>query len=189
MVAHTAVDFISRLAGNRQPADAGAKKTDVEAAASHEGQIADRPVGKPLDNRPGIRSGKREARHFLTEIANTHTIFHMVVEPAHMPAAQIIGAHDPPCTVTPVEQRQIALQPTILAKRHGKPCPARCRQPGGKKPVHPAFGIRSGDLEAREAGDVEKAHIPANGPHSSPTMSKALERFSDGASLKPCGAK
>ena len=187
MIAHPAADLVTGLAGHRQAPDLGPDQADIEIAASHEGQVADRTVCQTFDHRPGIRTGQREAGHFLAKVANGHAILHVIVEPAHVPAAKIVGPHDPPGAVAPVEQGQITLQAAIMSKRHGKPCAAGSRQLGREDTVQPCLGIRAADFEAREAGNVEKAHIFANRaafPADNVERVGALQRRRLGESLR-----
>jgi hypothetical protein len=86
-----------------------------------------------------------------------NAVGHVVVEPAHVPFAQVVAAHDPPGAIAPVEHGKIALE-LAFRRQHGRkparPGPGSSR---GHQPVEPAFRVRPRHLEAREACDVQKA--------------------------------
>jgi hypothetical protein len=59
----------------------------------------------------------------------------------------------------------------------------------GHHPVEPGLGVRAGDLEAREAGDVEQAHVFAHGLHSAATMFEGVGAFQGRRFLEAFGAR
>ena len=156
MIPHAAADFKSGLTRHRQTADMRACQSDIKLPASHKGQIAYSAIGQLFNNSLRLRTGKRKACNLFTQITNCDPVIQMIVEPAHMPAAQIIGPHDPPAAIAPVEQRQITFQPAITAKCHRQTRTPFCRHFGGKNLGKPCFGIRARNLEAREAGNIQQ---------------------------------
>ena len=80
----------------------------------------------------------------------------MIREPAHVPAAQVVAAHQPPDAIAPVEDRQIPHQPTLRPQHRRQPRASRggqaSREDKGKERLRP----RAGHAESREAGNVQK---------------------------------
>ena len=75
-------------------------------------------------------STARKADHLFTQIADSDTIIKVVIEPAHMPFTQVIRPHDPPFTVTPVEDGQITFQ--LAFRAYIGASPARPGLAGGR---------------------------------------------------------
>ena len=102
------MDLVAKLSGDGHTADPGADKADVHLGAAHEGE-RDIFVDELLENLPGVRPGQREAADFFAEVFDLNAVFHVIHEPAHVPLAQVVRAHNPPRSVAPIEEREVAL--------------------------------------------------------------------------------
>ncbi len=164
MLGGCAVDLVAELAGHRESSHRGAQQPEVEGRAAHEGQgvVADVLVGELRQQVAGSRPGECEAHRRVGDVAHRDFVLRAfgdaIQEPAHVPLAQVIRAHEPPGAVAPVEQREVALEPSVGCQHHGEPRASRRRQARGHDAVEPVAGIRAGHLEAREAGGVHHAH-------------------------------
>src|SRR5690554_2282209 len=86
----------------------------------------------------------------------------MLLEPAHVPFAQVVGAEDPPAPTAKVEEGEVALQAAVVAEHGGEPHAAGRGQTRGHHPVQPGLGSRAGNLVAGEGGDIEQADARAH---------------------------
>ena len=163
VVAVAAVDLVAQLAADAHPCDARADHADVELAHAHEGQGGDVALGQALDDLERVGTGEREAADLLAQVAHRDALFEVVVEPAHVPRPQVVGAHDPERAVAPVEDGQIALEAAVGGQHRRKPRTPRFGQFRGHEPVQPRLGPRPRDLVAREGRDIEKPHGLARG--------------------------
>ncbi len=91
-----------------------------------------------------------------------NTIFDVIVEPSHVPGPQVIRAHDPPDSVAPIQEREIALEPAVMTEHRRQLDAARTRQLDSHHPVEPLTGPRPRNLVPREAGDVQDSNPGAN---------------------------
>ena len=168
----------------------GADHANIKTAAAKEGAVTDRLISQAADDFLRFRTGKVKSRHLFTQIADSDTIIKVVIEPAHMPFTQVIRPHDPPFTVTPVEDGQITLQPAFRAEHRGEArhVPGLGRQEAIIRSSHAsALGPLTSNLEKPE---ISRRPTPFRTPwHSFATISKAFDRFSDGVSSNPFSAK
>ena len=148
---------------------------------AHEGQggVRDVLMGHAFQQRPRLRPRDREADHVVGNVAHRDALAGVIGEPAHVPAAQIVGALDPEGPVAPVDQGEVALEPAALGQHRRKPRAAGLRHGAGHQPGEPGFGFGSGHLVAGEGGDIEQtdafAHQPAFGADDGKRV-RALER-------------
>ena len=110
------------------------------------------------------RAGQRPAGILVGDVAHGRPPpgRQLVGEPAHVPLAQIVGAHQPEGAVVPVEHGEVAAQPAggRQHRREARPCPRRgC----GRRAAGRASRARAGagDLVAREGRAIEQAHALA----------------------------
>ena len=91
-----------------------------------------------------------------------NAIAQVVVEPAHVPCAQIVRTHAPPGAVAPIEDCEVAFQPPVLSQHRRESCVPWAGPRRRQQAVEPGLGVWPSDLISRKSGDVEKTNILPN---------------------------